>query len=629
MVLFDNSNFNDSNVNYLTFDENFSIKVDTNKIKIILGSNGIGKSSIYRNIQDNHPEYAYIDYNKVEETILKSKDSFIIASQVATIDSKIKEFELIKDTINISDSFKSFGLGSQAKRAAISKDLNKEFENLIAEFNYNKLDSFFELGKNLGPFIVKYGKEIIEQSMEEVKIEEIRNTYKKAILNIVDNYLQDDDCECPVCNTIFENPIKRIVKESLNKIDESNNKIIREYIDENPTANPEEVFNNITKLKKVIINNRITLKDLESFIICGGNKDKADYIKDNKEKLENLKERIEALKIEKKKFFMNIKKIEDRVRNIFESQLKISHESIIFDEENSELRIKLTRKVSEYSTGEVNLITFIITLLGFINSDQNTIIIDDPLSSYDIPNQYKIMYEITKTNSDKNCNILILTHNIDCINIANSQDNKSYTIEIMDKINGTIYLNSVSNLGNKGFQIEYLLKQLNNVSNYKYTKYLELLFQKDDLNKNHKLFHFDEPYKDSKNGCSNEILAKIIDDIENSKLLNVDSITNSANKILYLAALRVWIEKKFYENNDDNNGLKSKKYLGAKIIFMIDENHWTGVKKLNKDFLMSKKVLLNQNDHANSQKEPFYYALSITMDDIYDEILEVKNHFES
>lgn len=189
MVLFDNSNFNDSNVNYLTFDENFSIKVDTNKIKIILGSNGIGKSSIYRNIQDNHPEYAYIDYNKVEETILKSKDSFIIASQVATIDSKIKEFELIKDTINISDSFKSFGLGSQAKRAAISKDLNKEFENLIAEFNYNKLDSFFELGKNLGPFIVKYGKEIIEQSMEEVKIEEIRNTYKKAILNIVDNYL--------------------------------------------------------------------------------------------------------------------------------------------------------------------------------------------------------------------------------------------------------------------------------------------------------------------------------------------------------------------------------------------------------------------------------------------------------
>lgn len=66
MLLFDKSNFNEVDVNYLSFDNDFKIEINKDKIKIILGPNGISKSSIYRNLQSRHPEYSYIDYNKVE-----------------------------------------------------------------------------------------------------------------------------------------------------------------------------------------------------------------------------------------------------------------------------------------------------------------------------------------------------------------------------------------------------------------------------------------------------------------------------------------------------------------------------------------------------------------------------------
>ena len=86
--------------------------------------------------------------------------------------------------------------------------------------------------------------------------------------------------------------------------------------------------------------------------------------------------------------------------------------------------------------------TFIICILEFISSDKTTLVIDDPLSSYDIPNQYRIIYEITSSKKEHK-NILIFTHNIDTINIANSQYNALFEYEIIEKKNNTLFLNSL------------------------------------------------------------------------------------------------------------------------------------------------------------------------------------------
>ena len=37
--------------------------------------------------------------------------------------------------------------------------------------------------------------------------------------------------------------------------------------------------------------------------------------------------------------------------------------------------------------------------------------------------------------------------------------------------------------------------------------------------------------------------------------------------------------------------------------------------------------MLNQNDHFKSQKEPFYFALSLSTEEIIKEIIDIKEHF--
>lgn len=61
--MFNSNNFKE--INYLNFDADFSIDLG-DKIKIILGPNGTGKTSIYRNIKNRFPNYSFIDYSEVE-----------------------------------------------------------------------------------------------------------------------------------------------------------------------------------------------------------------------------------------------------------------------------------------------------------------------------------------------------------------------------------------------------------------------------------------------------------------------------------------------------------------------------------------------------------------------------------
>lgn len=65
--MFNSDNF--SEINYLNFDSEFNINLES-KIKVILAPNGTGETSIYKNIKSRLPNYSFIDYNEVEQSVI-------------------------------------------------------------------------------------------------------------------------------------------------------------------------------------------------------------------------------------------------------------------------------------------------------------------------------------------------------------------------------------------------------------------------------------------------------------------------------------------------------------------------------------------------------------------------------
>ena len=275
-----------------------------------------------------------------------------------------------------------------------------------------------------------------------------------------------------------------------------------------------------------------------------------------------------------------------------------------------------------------------VCMFEFTANDKECLIIDDPLSSYDIPNQYKIIYEIASSQKD-NKQILVFTHNLNTINIANSQHNGLFSYCVLEKRKNTIYMNDIEYAAKDNIiSIDNLKKYLED--SYPHKKYLELLVKKDtwddsipDEYENHLIFHYDEPFFKNIEGYDyeNDYLANLIDNFNQDNFNNVNYIENTANKIIYTAALRIWIEKKFYENTSNDPSLHGKEF-GPKINYMFEGNRWTGSAKVTKEYLMSKKVMLNQHIHQKSQEMPFYFALNLSLDDVSKEIIDIKEHFE-
>lgn len=636
MVIFNNNNFQDPSVNYLTFDDDFKIDINLNKIKVLLGPNGVGKSTIYRCIEASHPEYEFIDYEDVENSIKAFGNSLIIAAKVAVIEDKSKQLQSIKDSLDTSKIMKDrFGIKSKAACQNISSDLNDyrtDTFKAIDHFQKDRIESLFNIDDGDKIVLANHGKTIIEQANIAIEIDNVKNEYREKYLKIIEQTLENEDTICPICGHDTGESIKVRISSLLAEIDNSTNTIVKQFIEKYPDENPSQLVNKINELRQIIIDNAITTEDLENFIICGGSLEKANEIIQNKIVIQNLRREINELNDEKEQFYNVIKNSERNIREIFENQLKVPGNNITFDDNNHELHIDLERNIDSYSTGEINLITLIVSLLEFMNSDKNTLIIDDPLSSYDLPNQYRIIYEIASIQMRQPSQILILTHNIDCINISNSQNKRLFEYEIIDRINDKLYINKIDNLPDKGFHIDYILNQIDD--GYQYKKYLMLLSEKDEWDPNderHKLFHYDDVfnYTDPTTGAnySNQELVGLIDNI-GGNVINNDTIINSANKIMYLAALRVWIEKQLYDHCDNKTELSDKRLLALKIKYSFDEHHWTGTTNVDKSLLMQKKVMLNQNDHSDSQKEPFYYALSISTDNIISDIIDLKSHFE-
>ena len=618
---------------YLNFDDEFAINENDGNL-IILGSNGIGKSSIYKTLEKKHSEYDYIDYDGFKMNFIKNKNKLIIGAQIYELETKYKIKDQIISDLHIKDNFGTLNVNSQKTAKEIFPELKTSYanqENSIKEFSSDKIELIINVGFDKASFLISNFPDLLEINNIDNEINNLRDEFIKNIYTQLDKILDDTDKVCPICGCTCNKPIKEIISEKKKKLGTLQNKLLKKYQKLNSQLTPDEIITNIKIITDLIRKNNIEKKDIIDYFVCGGNIENANNIIEKKEQLKNILNEIHDLEIEKQQFYLSLTENEIPIKEVFKNKFGVNEEKIIFDNQNYNIEILLPRNVDTYSTGEINLMIFTFKMYQFIASNKNVLIVDDPLSSYDISNQYRIIFdlvEITVTGKK----VIIFSHNIDCVNIANTQHRGIFKYKYMEKYNGKLYLKNINlNAADSVLNISNLLNYAD--SNSIDTKYLKLLIEgENDLNApRNKIFHYDSSYSSEYEGytLTNDYLVSLIDDLNEQTIINDTFEKNAINKILYMVAIRIWIEKKFYQNSPTDESLHNKTF-GEKIDYMFPRNNnirWNGNSKVTRKYLMSKKTMINQHDHYKSQILPFSYALNLSLDELKNEIIDIKDTF--
>lgn len=615
------------NIDYIQFDDNFNIELDRNS-KIIFGYNGIGKSSIYRYLKNKYQEYDYLDYEDTKDSFLKNKKEVVIGARIQTITKLKNEIEQLKQNNDVEGILKKYDYNSQPKAKKVSNELAniqklKEIKEVTLEKNKLEYASNILYEEIKKDFFDNY-KAINEIANLKEEIEALKNVYMDQAYQALINSIDDHETTCPACNTKGIHNLKDIFNQKKKIYEESNKSLFGNF----------KFRNNIDKEKQ--IENLIGLakdfdeKEIAELIIFDVDDNRRSNIIENLKQIGEKNKEIEKLQGRLQEYYNNIKKEEKDIKLYFENRFDI--EELKFDDNENKIIVKFKRNVDTYSEGEVHLIILLFKLYEFKINDSNTLIIDDPLTSYDLINQYKTLFEIVNTASTEK-KILIFTHNIEMINIINSQDSGTFRYQYIEKYLEKLYLKNID-INSTGS-----ILSLSNLLNLDNEKYLRLLIEreKEENDEYHKVFHYDNSYilqDNDFNGLTNEYFVNLIDNFNPNDIKNMTFSQNTFNKIIYMCAIRVWIEKKFYEAIKEDEELFRKitgKQFSEKVNVLLPRNSDSLLinqyPNLTRTFLMSKKVMLNQNEHYQSQIIPFNYALNISLDELIHEIKEIKERF--
>lgn len=613
---------------FLNVNDDFEIK---NENAIYLGPNGIGKTTTYEILKSKYPSYGFFSYDDCKEKITKEKKKITISIRTTDIEELTATKNKIIEELDIkTNGFKKYQISSATKAGEYSdycKELYNNNELAIIKFDTDKLDIFDRIED-----ITK--KEFLLQNIEALKkisitgneLEDIKNKYISNSLKYLKNAIDENDTVCPVCGYDHQSSILELYKQKEKEYTTNLDNVIEKYMILTNKAK-EEVKSDIYEMFEIIKQDNLSKEDATHYVIVGKDNENIDKIKKAQKEIMDINAKINDLELERDIFFNNLVTNWTKIEKVLVVAFKDKGVKITKDENNKSIIVTLKRESSTYSTGELNYIVFLINILEFEYSNRTNIVIDDPLSSYDIKKQYEIVFDIMSRLLTKGKKVLIFTHNINLINITNSQNRGAFTYYYMESIKNEL-VNYRLNIEDNGsiLNIEEIIKHLDDSDTNK--AWIQLIIEKDTIwdkdSERHNLFHYDEDYIDIESGFSNTDLINMIDNLKKVKDSSFELL--SAEKILLISAMRVWVEKKL---SDNYNGKIYGQQLFPKIqsYFKHPEN-WKEKLNIEKEDLTKRKVMLNQNDHYKSQIIPFQYALSISIDELINDIDELKKLFK-
>lgn len=615
----------------------FADKLDTSfelilgdKSKVIFGFNGIGKSTLCKILRSlNLSNIEFLNYDQSGNSLFNKKE-ILLSYQIEEISKLDKEISEIKNKLQITTFLKNSGISNQTIRKAIHPELEKySKDNEFPKFKSIKTDviNFFKKYQNLNlKNIFSYYNDLkkISKAEEELMKNNKQSLYKA--LELIKSSVDKNQRECPLCGLVTD--WHAALEEKMIKLSNIKSELIEKYQSKNVPITVEELNFQLEAFKELKANQNLAFDVAISSSI-------EEY-----EKIENLLSELEE-KIKEKKSLLSVAQVKFNLviskKEYLENDLKryfnIENSDIIYDTTNYVIIIKFPRPINTYSTGEINLITFLYSIYSFLGSDKDTLVLDDPVSSLDIINQYKIAFEIVN-NVSTNKFMLVLTHSTDFLNIINSQYPQQFDFMYLEQLNGIIYVDKINYIHLKdnpniitldkikGYDNEGLIGYIKNRDNNPSTDFEVLHYSNSE--------HFIDR---DLNKLSNYKLISLIDNF--TSFAHKDFYENSYNKIKYLAAIRVWIEKQLFNTINPSDITKQNEYLNKntidnRISFLIPRggNLQINGKTITREQLMCKKVMLNQTIHYNSQIAPFSYAINLSLDDLQNEINNIKDMFK-
>lgn len=635
-ILFQKNDFKDI---WLKFDENFIV---SNENAIYFGPNGIGKTTIYKAIKQNHPYLGYFSYDDCKDKVLsdsKKKENKKIIISVRTVDiEKLNDEKqkLMESLSIIENGFKKFGITSSQKAKNYSqycKDVYDNNEKGIINFHDDKLELLLNYPDGVKKtFILENLNKLINLKLLEDDINKIKDKLILGAFESLEKAIDENETTCLLCGYDHKRSILEIYKERKKLFEDNLNELIDNYrIISN--KNKEQIEQDLKEMIGFVVNNKITEENIVNYIIIGGNHDRIQEILNGKNQMMKINDKIIEYEKEREKFFETLNTNWDKIGALLNKIFKHNIEFEI-DKDEKNIILKLKRDTKSYSVGELNYIIFLINILEFEYSDKSTIVIDDPLSSYDVKKQYEIVFDIFSRLINKGKTVVIFTHNVNLINIANSQRTNVFKYKSIEMINNTLYVNDIK-FNKQTDSILNVENLLLSIEDHPLKPWLQLLVEKDDWKTDEekqkcKVFHYDEPYCiDTLNLC-NDHLVELINNFDANNFPTNSFLLQSLYKIVYLTALRVWLEKQMLDNLtvDVKNKFKEKETLYKKIKYYFNHKEkWIYDYEMEQEDLARKKVLLNENSHYKSQILPFHYALSISGDDLIKEVKELQDLF--
>lgn len=698
---------------YLSFDFKlneigFPTSTEMGNKSIIWAPNGTCKSTIYqsaKSFSDNRLSITCISYEddaEFEGDYFVSgkkggpKRELLVSPGTNEINSLSAERHSIVQSFNLKEALKaSFGIttvgaerlffheafkkaGVNGARNTSDEDQAKAIGHLLDTSAAQEAeDSLAALPDEDRGFFLRHYPELKLAQAQAGWTDEHREIIRREILRRVSSYVFDRDTTCPVCGAEHAQSIKSIINSELNILRDGADKLHADFFTQVASQNPspdemasiEARFEALRALALDVKEESLFSYAVRAYVRENSSQqddsqDIDDFINDQIARLRGIRNRIKKCEQKRSRFYRAVQCKKDSIESIFLNKFSAN---ITFDDDKCLLSISLPRDIQSYSTGEKNLMVFMIRLMAYRGDKTDVLIIDDPLSSYDSANQYSIMFELIELASDiiyKDSSILILTHNMKCVSIAESQRQLVFKYYILDKLPSTtggshpIQMSPLplEKLKNKG-KIFTLLSglssadgfadSLSDLMNLEGTARDSLIdrkfaFIRADRDREHvdpslsELFHYNKPFSKTYQGITlkNENLVQYIDSFNMSSITPVSQgiAHHWLDKIYCTLALRVWIEKQLFDNVDPSvqNAITNKRRYIDKVDYVFPANvssKWKGSGKITRDFLLSQKALINQSEHIFSQPVPYEYCLNISTNDLYDIVERIKSRF--